>query len=66
MKTNLISFVSGLVLMIATPLGLVAGTWGGQTRARAPAPGLRGRRSRFSNLRLTRAFPTITSFRIPR
>lgn len=36
MKTNLISFVAGLVLLIATPLGLVAGTWGGQTRARTP------------------------------
>lgn len=29
MKTNLISFVAGLVLLIAAPLGLVAGTWGG-------------------------------------
>jgi hypothetical protein len=35
MKTNLISFVAGLVLMIATPLGLVAGTWGGQSSQRA-------------------------------
>ncbi|HMG75080.1 MAG TPA: DUF6569 family protein [Pyrinomonadaceae bacterium] len=35
MKTNLISFVAGLVLLIATPLGLVAGTWGGQTTQRA-------------------------------
>lgn len=35
MKTNLISMVGGLVLLVATPLGLVAGTWGGQTRARA-------------------------------
>ena len=35
MKTNLISFVAGLALLIATPLGLVAGTWGGQTTQRA-------------------------------
>lgn len=35
MKTNLISFVAGLVLMIATPLGLIAGTWGGQSTQRA-------------------------------
>jgi hypothetical protein len=35
MKTNLISFAAGLVLMIATPLGLVAGTWGGQATQRA-------------------------------
>lgn len=35
MKTNLISMVAGLVLLAAMPLGLVAGTWGGQTRARA-------------------------------
>lgn len=30
MKTNLISIMAGLVLLVATPLGLVAGTWGGQ------------------------------------
>ena len=36
MKTNLISVVAGLILLVATPLGLVAGTWGGQTRARTP------------------------------
>src|SRR6267142_3758470 len=35
MKTNLISFVAGLVLLIVTPLGMVAGTWGGQTTQRA-------------------------------
>src|SRR5258706_5587442 len=35
MKTNLISFVAGLVLLIAAPLGLVAGTWGGQSTQRA-------------------------------
>src|SRR6266508_464874 len=35
MKTNLISMVAGLVLLAATPLGLVAETWGGQARARA-------------------------------
>ena len=35
MKTNLISFVAGLALLITTPLGLVAGTWGGQTTQRA-------------------------------
>ncbi len=34
MKTNLISFLAGLVLLIAAPLGLVAGTWGGQTTQR--------------------------------
>ena len=34
MKTNLISMVAGLVLLVATPLGLVAGTWGGQTKQR--------------------------------
>ena len=34
MKTNLISFVAGLVLLIVTPLGLVAGTWGGQATQR--------------------------------
>jgi hypothetical protein len=28
MKTNLIGFMAGLVLMIAAPLGLVAGAWG--------------------------------------
>src|SRR2546426_10188347 len=32
MKTNLMSLLAGLVLLIAAPLGLVAGTWGGQTR----------------------------------
>src|SRR5947209_13426168 len=32
MKTNLNSLLAGLVLLIAAPLGLVAGTWGGQTR----------------------------------
>src|SRR5260370_42398071 len=32
MKTNLISFVAGLFLLIVTPLGMVAGTWGGQTQ----------------------------------
>jgi hypothetical protein len=37
MKTNLISFVGGLVLLIATPLGLVAGTWGGQSTQRSQA-----------------------------
>jgi hypothetical protein len=37
MKTNLISFVGGLVLLIATPLGLVAGTWGGHSTQRAQA-----------------------------
>jgi hypothetical protein len=36
MKTNLISLLAGLVLLAATPLGLVAGTWGGQTQPRAP------------------------------
>lgn len=35
MKTNLISLVAGLVLMVATPLGLVAAGWGGQTRQTA-------------------------------
>ena len=35
MKTNLISLVAGLILLVAAPLGLVAGAWGGQTRARA-------------------------------
>jgi hypothetical protein len=35
MKTNLISMLAGLMLLAAMPLGLVAGTWGGQTRARA-------------------------------
>src|SRR5882762_44232 len=35
MKTNLFSFVAGLVLLIAAPLGLVAGTWGGQSTQRA-------------------------------
>ena len=35
MKTNLISFVAGLVLLIAMPLGLVAGPWGGQSTQRA-------------------------------
>jgi len=35
MKTNLISFVAGLVLLIAMPLGLVAGTWDGQSTQRA-------------------------------
>jgi hypothetical protein len=35
MKTNLISMVAGLVLLAATPLGLVAETWGGQARARS-------------------------------
>ena len=34
MKTNLFSFVAGLVLLIATPLGLVAGTWGGHAGQR--------------------------------
>ncbi len=34
MKTNLISVLAGLVLLIAAPLGLVAGTWGGQTTQR--------------------------------
>ena len=34
MKTNLISLMAGLVLMIAIPLGMVAGTWGGQTSQR--------------------------------
>ncbi len=29
MKTNLISLVAGLVLMIAAPIGMVAGAWGG-------------------------------------
>src|SRR5712671_8234141 len=37
MKTNLISFVAGLVLLIAAPLGLVAGTWGGQSTQRSQA-----------------------------
>ncbi len=31
MKTNLIGMVAGLVLLVAAPLGLVAGTWGGHT-----------------------------------
>src|ERR1700730_8027677 len=35
MKTNLIRMVAGLVLLVAAPLGMVAGTWGGQTRQRA-------------------------------
>jgi hypothetical protein len=35
MKTNLIGLVAGLVLMVATPLGLVAAGWGGQTRQTA-------------------------------
>jgi hypothetical protein len=35
MKTNLISLVSGLLLLIATPLGMVAATWGGQATQRA-------------------------------
>ena len=35
MKTNLISFVVGLALLIVAPLGMVAGTWGGQTTQRA-------------------------------
>src|SRR6266403_51508 len=34
MKTNIFSFLAGLVLLIAAPLGLVAGTWGGQTTQR--------------------------------
>jgi len=37
MKTNLISLVAGLLLLIVTPLGMVAGTWGGQTTQRAPS-----------------------------
>jgi hypothetical protein len=32
MRTNFIGFVAGLVLLIAAPLGLVAGAWGGQAR----------------------------------
>ena len=35
MKTNLIGMVAGLILLVAAPLGLVAGTWGVQTRQRA-------------------------------
>src|SRR5216117_2444596 len=37
MKTKLIGMVAGLILLVAAPLGLVAGTWGGQTRQRAQA-----------------------------
>ncbi len=36
MKTNLISIAAGLVLLLAMPLGLMAGGWGGQTRQTAP------------------------------
>lgn len=32
MKTNLIGMVAGLMLLVAAPLGMVAATWGGQTR----------------------------------
>jgi len=36
MKPNLISLVTGFVLLIAAPLGMVAGAWGGHAGQKAP------------------------------